>query len=174
MSTAPTHPIHPANAFNVARADRSTLFELGAERKWARHQTLFTAGKPVASVHRVVSGLLARSIALSKGRRQIVDILLPGDTCGFFQSGGGHLFDCEAITEATTCAIDASHLRKLRIGCPDVGKAIDEELVFAVKCMAEHLVTVGKLSATERLLSCIGWRQPIRNEAYPRTRSRFR
>jgi CRP/FNR family transcriptional regulator len=116
---------------------------------------LFTAGKPVTSLHRIVSGVLARSITLPKGRRQIVDFLFPGDICGLVQSNGSHMFDCEAITDATTCAFDASFLRKLTGASPDV--AIEEKVMRALKRTAEHLVTVGKLSAAERLLRFLHW-----------------
>src|ERR1700759_2018649 len=80
------------------------LFKFGAHRHLQRHQMLFTAGRPVTSLHRVVSGVLARSIALPKGRRQIVDFLFTGDICNLVQSDGTHMFDCEAITDAVTCA----------------------------------------------------------------------
>jgi CRP/FNR family transcriptional regulator len=111
---------------------------------------LFAAGKPITRLHRVVSGMLGRSITLPKGRRQIVDFLFPGDICGLVQSNGRHVFDCEAITDATTCAFDASFLCKLTGTSPDV--AFEENVKRALKRTAEHLVTVCKLNAAERLL----------------------
>jgi CRP/FNR family transcriptional regulator len=113
---------------------------------------LFTAGRTVTSQHWVVSGVLARSIALPKGRRQIVDFLFAGDICNLVQSDGTHMFDCEAITDATTCAVDASSLRKLTGASPDIGKALKAEVLGALMRTAEQLVTVGKFSAAERLL----------------------
>jgi CRP/FNR family transcriptional regulator len=142
-------------SLNVDHRGRPQLFDFGAQRQWARHQLLFAAGKPVTSLHRVVSGVLARSITLPKGRRQIVDFLFAGDICGLVQGNGRHMFDCEAITDATTCAFDVSFLRKLTGVSPDV--AIDEKVMRALKRTAENLVTVGKLGAAERLLHFLYW-----------------
>jgi CRP/FNR family transcriptional regulator len=99
--------------------------------------------------------MLAFTIALPKERRQIVDFLFPGDICGFIQSGGNYMFDCEAITEATTCAVDASRLRELTVAYVD--KVIDEEMALAVNRMAENVVAVGQLGTTERLLHFLYW-----------------
>jgi CRP/FNR family transcriptional regulator len=140
---------------------------------------LFTAGRPVESLHNVVSGVLALSITLPKGRRQIVDLLFPGNSCGLFHSDSGHMFDCEALTEATTCAVDARHLRKLTVGRADLAKAIDDELALALNRMSEHIVRLGKLSAAERLLHFLQWLEeayskrgvPIRPLSLPMTRS---
>jgi CRP/FNR family transcriptional regulator len=157
MSTSPTYLTHPAKSLDVDGSSKSKLFESGAQRQWARHQMLCTAGKPVTTVHQIVSGVLARSITLSNGRRQIVDFLFTGDICGLVQSNGSHMFDCEAITDATTCGLDASFLRKATGARPDVGKAIEEEVVRALSRAGEHLVTVGKLSTVERLLRFLHW-----------------
>jgi CRP/FNR family transcriptional regulator len=116
---------------------------------------LFDAGEPVTRFHKVVSGVLARSIALPKGRRQIVDFLFPGDICGLVQSNGCHIFDCEAITDATTWAVDARFLHKLTGASPDV--AIEDKVKRALKRMDEHLVVVGKLGTAERLLHFLHW-----------------
>lgn len=141
-STFPTQSAKPFDAF-------------GAQRQWGRHQVLFAAGAPVTSLHQVVSGVLARSITLPKGRRQIVDFLFAGDICGLVQADGRHLFDCEAVADTTTCAFDASLLRKLTGITPDV--AIAEKVTRALKRMGEHLVAVGKLGAAERLLHFLHW-----------------
>jgi CRP/FNR family transcriptional regulator len=160
MASSSACPTVPARPFNVCGSldcvTRSKLFEFGAQRRWARDQMLFTAGKPITTLHRVVSGVLARSIALSNGRRQIVDFLFPGDICGLVQSNGSHLFDCEAITDATTRAIAADCLRK-SVGSPGIGKVIDDEVMRAVKRTAEHLVTIAKFGTGERLWHILLW-----------------
>jgi CRP/FNR family transcriptional regulator len=140
---------------------------------------LFAAGKPIKSLHRVASGVLARSIALPKGRRQIVDFLFTGDICNLVQSDGTHMFDCEAITDATTCAVDASVLRKFTGASVAIGKALEEEVLRALNRTAEQLVTVGKFSAAERLLRFLHLLEeayaerglPTRPLALPMTRS---
>jgi CRP/FNR family transcriptional regulator len=118
---------------------------------------LFVAGAPVAKLQKIVSGVAALSVTMPDGRRQIVDFLFPGDICGFIQSRGSHMFDCEAITEATTCAVDVSRLRKLTVAYSNVDKAIDEEMALAVNRMAENVVAVGQLGTLERRLHFLRW-----------------
>ena len=131
LDRSSAHPTDPVTLPGISRTldceGKSKLFEHGAQRQWARHQMLFAAGKPIKSLHRVASGVLARSIALPKGRRQIVDFLFTGDICNLVQSDGTHMFDCEAITDATTCAVDASVLRKFTGASVAIGKALEEK-----------------------------------------------
>ena len=45
---------------------------LGTMRRWKRHEILFRAGDPMSSFFKIKEGVVAASLTLDDGRRQIV------------------------------------------------------------------------------------------------------
>src|SRR5262245_20914385 len=106
----------PSNAVTLeapldSHSDRAThrvsrdLFEAiapYATTKCYRRATLiYSAGDPAEHWYRVKAGIAARCADLSDGRRQIVELLVPGDFFGF-TPGDAHLHAVEAVTDETT------------------------------------------------------------------------
>jgi CRP-like cAMP-binding protein len=128
------------------------LFESSARHHWGRHQVLFRADGSATNLHKITSGAVAISMAMSGARRQIVAFLFTGDICGFALSDGRYGFDCEAISRTTTCTISMSRVHELTISDPDVAEALERRLSRAYNRVAEHLVAVGQLDAKERVV----------------------
>ena len=72
------------------------------------------------------------------------------------------MFDCEAVTDTETCAVDVSRMG--RRTAEHVGKAIEQEMERALKRIAEHVVTVGQLTAAERVLRFVQWLEEAYSE----------
>jgi CRP/FNR family transcriptional regulator len=144
-----------AKSFNFCRPldyeRQKELFEIGVQHSWSKRQALFRAGDPIGAVFKITSGMVAVSKALPDGRRQVLDFLLPGDMCGFFETGDRYAFDCEAVTEATTCSFNRARLLAFAAEHPDVADAIRDAIADRLQRTAQHMAVIGQLSSTERV-----------------------
>ena len=79
------------------------LAPLGVMTSCHRDQEICGQGCPATCWYCVVSGVARGYVARADGHRQIVDLLLPGDFCGFT---AGDEYDCtvDAIVEGTVVA----------------------------------------------------------------------
>lgn len=50
-------------------------------KDYARGEALIAEGEKVADIHLVLSGIAARAKTLRNGERQIMALLVPGDSC---------------------------------------------------------------------------------------------
>jgi CRP/FNR family transcriptional regulator, nitrogen fixation regulation protein len=71
--------------------------------KCRRGEEIYSVDTSVGSWYRVLAGAVRRFTLRSNGRRQIVDLLLPGDVFGF-GIGGKHCFSAEAVVKGTVIA----------------------------------------------------------------------
>lgn len=71
--------------------------------KFRRGEEIYSANRPVDSWYRVLAGSARRFALRANGRRQIVDLLLPGDVFGFGINGAHH-FSAEAGSADTMIA----------------------------------------------------------------------
>lgn len=95
-----------------ARSDPLQVLEpLAARTRYRRGQEIYKEDSPVECWYRIVSGVARRFSARADGKRQIVDLLLPGDVFGFGGSGKHH-FAAEAVLDDTVVA--RSHARAWR------------------------------------------------------------
>lgn len=145
----------PARSFNVCHPlgyeRQKELFEIGKVQRWTRRQQLFRSGDPIGSIFKVTSGVVAVSKILPDGRRQVLDFFLPGDLCGFLETDNHYAFDCEAITEATTCSFDRERLMVFARRNPDVGEALRVAIAERLKRAVLHMAVLGQLTSTERV-----------------------
>jgi len=72
------------------------LEQLATRIRYRRGQEIYKEDSPVEYWYRIVSGMARRFSARADGKRQIVDLLLPGDVFGFGGSGKHH-FAVEAV-----------------------------------------------------------------------------
>jgi CRP-like cAMP-binding protein len=99
----------------------------------------------------VASGIAGRCAVLADGRRQIVDLLVPGDFFGFY-AGDAHRFSVEAVTNKT------SILRYPRQSVEAIVEA-NPKLQYCVRQMAfeailrldARVLTVGRMTAVEKV-----------------------
>src|ERR1700704_2917172 len=70
-----------------------------------KRQILFHAHGPAQCIYEVLDGALMVYRLLADGRRQIVDLALPGSLCGFSRDNS-HECSCEALVTSTVVAYD--------------------------------------------------------------------
>lgn len=113
---------------------------------------IITAGHTYHSVFVLSRGMAIRYKVLHDGRRQILNVVLPGDLIGF----PGCLYDrslysVTALEEATTCSIAFGEIFELFRRHPRLGIAVLWLAGQEATLFAEHLVGVGRQSAYERV-----------------------
>jgi signal transduction histidine kinase len=86
-----------------ARPIPQPLEALAIVSRYARDEEIYLEECPVECWYRVISGAARRFAVRADGRRQIVDLLLPGDFLGF-GIRGMHTFSAEAIAADTVIA----------------------------------------------------------------------
>ena len=118
----------------------------------ARGQDLLTQGAGRRDGYVILSGWAARSKTLPDGRRQIVSLLTPGDAIGLLgavtpvaTSSVTALGDLSAVPFAPIAVVRAI-ARSPRLGAALFWAAAREQEI-----LAEHLVSLGRRSARERV-----------------------
>jgi CRP-like cAMP-binding protein len=133
--------------------DAGVLRDLAAgSRTVRRRHDLVTEGKKYRSVFLVTDGILMRYRILRDGRRQIVNLVIPGDFAGvpgcFFD---GALYSVKALTDAQIAMIPLARLFALF----DTQPRLAAKLLWSFSCeaavYAEHLIQVGRRTAVERV-----------------------
>lgn len=159
---APENGLHPCSrcalrqlpAFLPVSADQLRTiesFRIGARR--------VEAGGSIIEEHRrspqlftLYSGWAFRYKTLSDGRRQILNVLLPGDFVGLqdeFADGQTH--GVEALTEVSLCVFARDRLWELFHAEPKLGYDITWLAAREEKMIDDNLVTTGRRSAVERV-----------------------
>ena len=114
--------------------------------------TLFREGDDGQELFTLVSGWAFRYRALSDGRRQILNFLLPGDFIGLqHQLGLCHPHSVETLTDATLCVFPSERLWDLYRNHPALGFDITWLCANEQLIVDENLVSVGRRSAIERI-----------------------
>src|SRR5258708_22978945 len=101
MVMSNTNHSAPALANQQKRLDK--LASIAVVRKCHRGQEICGQGQPAEYWYRVTSGTARRCVAHPDGRRQIVELLLPGDFFGF-TALNEYDSTVEAVTEDTIVA----------------------------------------------------------------------
>ncbi|MCF8477514.1 MAG: Crp/Fnr family transcriptional regulator [Pseudolabrys sp.] len=115
-------------------------------------RTIFSQNEPVETVAILCDGWAASTLRISKGRKQILSFLLPGEMLTFralFESGRYH--STEAITPVSYRVFDQSQFRNAMFASQNIFDRImagySEE-----RCRADQMIVdLGQRSATERI-----------------------
>jgi len=113
---------------------------------------IISAGHGYRCLFVLSHGTAIRYKVLHDGRRQILNLVLPGDLIGF----PGSLFDkslysVAAIDDAVVCPVTFDVLFGLFRSHPRLGTAVFWQVGHESALFAEHLVGVGRRSAYERV-----------------------
>jgi CRP-like cAMP-binding protein len=117
-----------------------------------RHRDVITEGRNYGSLFVVLDGIAIRYRILRDGRRQIINLVLPGDVIGILGSlFENSLYSTKALTDITISAVPFPRLSSLFQTNP--------RLVAKLLCLfscetsvhAEHIVDLGRRSALERV-----------------------
>jgi CRP-like cAMP-binding protein len=117
-----------------------------------RHRDIITEGRSYGSLFVILSGNAIRYRILHDGRRQIVNIVLPGDIVGilgpFVESS---LYSTKALTEVLVATIPFAKINSLFESRPQLLAKIFWWFSCESAIYAEHLVDLGRRSALERV-----------------------
>ena len=100
----------------------------------------------------LVDGVAIRSRVLHDGRRQILNIAIPGDIIGFpacfFETA---LYTITALTDTQVASVSFAQLLGLFADHPRVAATIFWSFSCEAAMYAEHLIDVGRRSSVERV-----------------------
>src|ERR1700730_8526971 len=120
---------------------------------WHRGQEIYSPGEPAEYWYRIRSGAARCYAVRPDGRRQIVDLLLPGDHCGF-ATGDEHEFTVEAVAEGTSTArYPRWRLEALADSDPRLARDIRCMAFQALLRTQTQLLIIGRITALEKVSS---------------------
>jgi len=133
--------------------EMAILHELqSSPRTVQRHRDIITEGRSYGSLFIVMEGNAIRYRILHDGRRQIVNIVLPGDivgALGYFTESS--LYSTKALTEVVVATVPFARLNALNETHPRLVTKIFWWFSCESTIYAEHLVDLGRRSALERV-----------------------
>ena len=140
-----THQPHPLKS----------LDQLAVMTVCHRGQEICSQGGPADHWYCVISGAARCCVIQLDGRRQIVDLLLPGDAFGF-TAGDEYGYTVEAVAEGT---VVAAYLRRrvelLADADPQLAREIRHIAFLALARLETQLLIVGRITALEKVGSFI-------------------
>ena len=117
-----------------------------------RNRDIVSEGRSYEMMFVVLEGTALRYRILRDGRRQVLNILLPGDIVGFpgcfFENA---LYAITALTDAVVCPVPFSVLIGLFERHPRLATTIFWSFACEAAIYAERLIDVGRRSALERI-----------------------
>ncbi len=118
---------------------------------YRRGATIYYAGDPADHWYLVAAGIASRSAGFSDGRRQIVELLLPGDFFGFTSSNAHHAA-VEAVTDQTTIIrYPRRSVEALIESNPKLASQLRQLAFEAIRRLDDRVVTVGRMNAVEKV-----------------------
>jgi len=121
-------------------------------RTVARNREIVSEGRKYDGLLVLIEGVSIRYRILHDGRRQVLNITLPGDFIGFpgcfFESA---LYSISALTDCVVSAVPFARLLGLFERSPRLAATIFWSFSCEAAMYAEHLIDVGRRSALERV-----------------------
>jgi CRP-like cAMP-binding protein len=138
----------PAYRADVGQPNRDDFRLIGVTKHFDRDQEIFSEGDRADLIYKVVSGAVRSCRVLADGRRQICDFYLPGDVFGVeFEPSR------RATTEALVDTVLIVARRSVVVEEPGQGEALWRHALRDLQRSQDHVLTLGRRSATERLAS---------------------
>ncbi|MBV8335097.1 MAG: Crp/Fnr family transcriptional regulator [Alphaproteobacteria bacterium] len=123
-----------------------------ATRVVRRNREIVSEGRKYDALLILIDGVSIRSRILHDGRRQILNVALPGDFIGFpsnfFQRA---LYSITALSDCVVAPVAFPRLLSLFDSQPRLAAAIFWSFACEAAMYAEHLIDVGRRSALERV-----------------------
>jgi CRP/FNR family nitrogen fixation transcriptional regulator len=134
-------------------AAQPTLAQLlegqGVRLSFAKDEAIFFEGDGADSFYLVVSGAVRTTRILGDGRRQVLGFYFAGELIGL-EPGKAHRFTAEAVDAVEVLAIRRSALKAFA-GDAALDRALWEAAQQELARAQEHLVLVGRMTASERV-----------------------
>lgn len=129
----------------------------GLTRTYGKHEKVFDAGDAAGPIYEVVQGSLFIYMVIDDGRRQIVDLVYPGDIFGY-AGETVHLSGCETFESSRVLVFD----RALFLTSPEVQSRVVRQIERRVGALQDHILCLGRKTARERVASLLldfAWRE---------------
>ncbi|WP_029350719.1 helix-turn-helix domain-containing protein [Bosea sp. 117] len=117
-----------------------------AHQRVAPHVTLLHEGDPARRIMEVVEGTVMLTKLLPDGRRQVVELLGPGDMFGF---ANGETYVCSA--ESLTSCVLVGHDRAALERDAALASRVLRRFEIQLCAMHSHALVLGRMSALERV-----------------------
>ncbi len=136
----------------LSEGDEAALARIVMKAREFDRGDITPEGSEPRSIVLVVEGWACRYKQLENGKRQITSIFVPGDLCepfGVLPRTMEHAF--AALTPVVLAYVPPYTLRAAAQASPRVEEALWWDLLFSEALHREHMVSLGRRSATERL-----------------------
>ena len=142
-----------ASYLSLSPAEVEFLRDLhGVQRRFNRHRDIIAQDRPYRNVFILHSGFVCRYRILPEGTRQVLNLVLPGDLVGFpacfFEKA---VYALSSLTEVVVSTVSFQALFDLFAKFPRVAVALYWISAREAAIYGEHLVSVGRRTAYERL-----------------------
>ncbi|MTI00211.1 cyclic nucleotide-binding domain-containing protein [Roseibium sp. RKSG952] len=132
--------------------------DIGAKtHSFGSHDVIFYEGDPAKRLYELAAGTVMLFKLLPDGRRQVVEVLRPGDIFGLAKSEE-HESTAETLTEAQVHEIDLRRIEQ----SPGLQRKLTRCLMTQMQALHEHAVLLGRKSAVERVASFLMYLVPNR------------
>lgn len=151
LSVRVSEPIWTHQRDAAPKSALSGLDSFAVRAPYARGQEVYRELDPVECWYRIESGVARRFSTRVDGKRQIVDLLLPGDVFGF-GARGRHHFVVEAVTEDTVVArYPCSRLETLAERDPRIARELREAACEAMSRLHAVILNLGRTTAEQKV-----------------------
>jgi CRP-like cAMP-binding protein len=145
---------HKSSDLPQRTAEAALLFDLGmmGERAFRPGYEIVSEGRRCAGVFLITDGIAIRYRMLRAGQRQILNFLLPGDFAGITNCRFDNaLYSIKTLTHCKLSFAPVGQLIGLLDSDPQLAVKLFWSFASEAAMLAEHLVAVGRRSATERV-----------------------
>jgi CRP-like cAMP-binding protein len=122
----------------------------GRRRRFERHIHLFRQGDDATRIYELIGGEVMLYKLLPDGRRQVVELIGPGDVFGV---SAVPVYECSAETLIPGAAV--VHDRASVEQSPELSRFLSARLQAQFCAMHEHAMLLGRKSALERVASFV-------------------
>lgn len=127
------------------------LAELAVMMRRDRGEEIHGSDRPDDYWYRVIAGAARCYVLLPGGRRQILDLLLPGDFFAF-AACGGHYCGVDALADNTVVACYPCNVAKARASADPAIASRIREMALEATARIQHLVLIlGRTTAREKV-----------------------
>lgn len=127
------------------------LQSVGAVTRWDRDEDICGENDDSSYLYGVISGVVRQYRLSTNGRRQIVDLLMPGDFFGL-SVGGSHAFSAQAAVAGTFVArYPRDRIEALADSHPAIARALREQLLRTIARLQHHIFVQGRTTAVEKV-----------------------
>ena len=146
-----SEPVWTHERVESSRSIPEALESLAIVSRYQRDEGIYPQQGGVECWYRVVRGAARRFSVCADGRRQIVDLLLPGDFFGFGVRGT-HAFTAEAIVADTVIArYPTSRIETLTASEPRAARELSGIVLEAISRLHSLLLILGRTTAEQKV-----------------------